>query len=179
MNVYRVFPFDEKARAGEPGHPLFAPRGGSGRVDNSETYRTLYCSSHPEGAVAEAFGRHVEWTSDILRTPGGSPFAIATFTTGGERIVNLDDANALLSYGLRPSNVVTRERKTTQSWALRIYKDGAADGVGWWSYYKPEWASIGFWNRRHLRLASVEPLSLRHPSVVDAAGELLRAIRPR
>jgi hypothetical protein len=177
VTLYRVFPFDPKARPGAPGHPAFVPLSRRGRLDNPERYRVLYCSSDAAGAVAEAFGYDPEWTASTLRHPSGSAYALARFESEAYRIVDLDDAATLLAQSLRPSDVVTRERRITQAWALRLFDAGDADGVAWWSYYKPEWSSVGLWNHASLRVAGVEPLTLRHDAVVKAASEIVRVIR--
>ncbi len=71
MIFYRVFPYDPMARNDEAGHPLFVPTSRYGRVDNPDRYRTLYCSSHAMGAVAEAFGLFSEWSADMLTHGNG------------------------------------------------------------------------------------------------------------
>ena len=175
--LYRIFPFDPSADEGEPGHASFAPRSNYGRVDNADRYRVLYCSSDPAGAVAEAFGRYPVWDADTLRRVDGRGYAIARFTTQAERVIDLDDAATLAAHDLRPSNVFTRNRDVTQAWALRLFDAGIFDGVAWWSYYKPEWSSVGIWNQSVLRLAAIERLSLRHEAVVEAAREIVRIVR--
>jgi hypothetical protein len=182
LRLYRVFPYDSGARPHEPGGALFRARGGYGRIDNPERYRTLYASSHPEGAVAEALGRFPEWTADVLWGTAG-PRALAAYDledreSGAPRYYDLDDAANLLSQGLRPSRVVTRDRQTTQAWALRIFEQGSDDGVAWWSYYVPEWRSVGLWEIERLRPAAPpEPLSLTHPSLRLAATAIARIVR--
>lgn len=181
MRVFRVSPRIAEATPEEPGGALYRPRGGYGRIDNPNRYRTLYTSSHAEGAVAEAFGRLPEWND-------------ATFVRGGVRCVlqyfdldekgssvgyyALNDAAHLVAQELRPSQVVTRDRRTTRAWALRIFEAKDGDGVAWWSYYKPEWYTIALWNLAHLQIAGEpEPLTTAHPAVRAAAKEIARIIR--
>jgi len=182
LTLYRIFPFDAAAGAGAPGGALYRPRGGYGRIDNPERYRTLYASSDPQGAVAEALGRFPEWTTAVLDV-NGVRRALATYELrdregGAPRFYDLDDAANLLARGLRPSQVVTRDRRTTQRWALQIFDEGSHDGAGWWSYYQPAWRTVGLWKIEDLRvLGTPEPLTLAHPAVRLAAREIARVVR--
>lgn len=90
-------------------------------------------------------------------------------------VLDLDDPDALKRLGLRPSDVVTRDRLVTQRWALAAYRDHRWIGVRWWSYYDPRWYSYGLWDRRYLTVTGVEPLTLEHPAVLEAATVLPRA----
>ncbi len=180
--LWRVLPYLRGARPEKPGHPLFVPnRQGAGRVDNPEHYLTLYAADSPEGAVAEAFGDLAQWTTGMLRgSPSlpGSIRALAEITTTTPLAVcDLDDAKQLVSLHLRPSQVVTRDRRTTQGWALRIHSTGSYAGVRWWSYRDPSWGSIALWHRAGLSVASVEPLTVDHPAVLGAAEVLNRPLR--
>jgi hypothetical protein len=178
--LYRVFPWVESARRGQPGHPAFVPAGGAGRIDNPEHYRVLYLSDGPGGACAEAFFFKTAWTKDVLRgSPSlpGSVQAMATFELAAEiNVCDLDDASRLLELGLRPSQVVTRDRRVTQEWALSIYRRESFGGIRWWSYYDPRWGSHGIWSTADLRLLGVERLSLEHPGLAEAATVLNRPL---
>ena len=111
----------------------------------------------------------------------GSTRAIATYVPGSDlAIFDLDDADALGQLGLRPSQVVTRERAVTQRWARAIYEQGNWGGVRWWSYYDPKWYSYAVWDiaRLTLRPTSVQALAIDHPVVVEAAETLRRPRTP-
>jgi hypothetical protein len=152
---------------------------GAGRLDNPEHYRVLYVSDHPAGAVAEAFGNHAVWTPALLAGPPalpGSVRALVTYEGPAGSILDLDDARALLARRLRPSHVVTRERATTQRWALAAFREGRWAGVRWWSYHDPRWGSMGLWDRTGLRIAAVDALSFEHPAVTEAVAVLARPI---
>lgn len=90
------------------------------------------------------------------------------------KVLDLDDADALRALGLRPSEVVSGDRAVTQRWARTIAEQQRWDGVRWWSYHDPRWYSYGLWDRRHLKVTQVEPLSLDHPAVIEAATALRR-----
>lgn len=183
MRLYRVFPWLTTAREGEPGHALYVPEpSGAGRVDNPTRYRVLYLSDSPAGAVAEAFGTLKLWTAQMFVRPDlpGSMRAVAAYEVADDvTIFDLDDAASLGSLGLRPSQVVTRERPVTQKWALTIYEQGKWAGVRWWSYYDPTWYSYAVWDLPALTLdpGAVQPLSIDASPVVEAAEVLGRPRR--
>lgn len=183
MLLYRVFPWLTAAREGEPGHPLYAsPLQGGGRADDPEHYLTLYLSSAPAGAVAEAFGNLGTWAAAMFARPDlpGSVRSLATCELADDApICDLDDPATLVRLGLRPSEVVTRDTAVTQRWALRIYRERRWIGVGWWSYYDPRWRSYALWDRVGLSVRQVERLSLEHPAIVEASTIIRRPVRPR
>lgn len=164
------------------GHPLYIwPRQGAGRVDDPDRgYKVLYVGDSPEGAVAEAFGRYSTWTPDILAPPPGAPYgarkALVRYT-GDPAILDLDDPEVLQEWSLRPSGVVSRDRDSTQQWARSIHDTGRFDGLSWWSFYEPRWASIGLWKNSGLTVAGTpEPLTIDHDAVQEAASMIRRVI---
>lgn len=178
--VYRVFPFLREAAADLPGGARYVPPQGSGRLDNPGVFSVLYVSDAASGAIAEVFGRFPEWTPAILRgTPAliGSEQALASFRLPDDApICNLDDPIQLGQLGLRPSDVVSREYSRTRAWALRIYQERRWIGVRWWSYYDPQWSSIGLWDIRHLVLDDVRVLRLDDAALVEASRTIVRRI---
>jgi hypothetical protein len=103
--------------------------------------------------------------------------AIATFDLDkATEICDLDDASRLVALGLRPSQVVTRDRQVTQSWALAIFQQQRFGGIRWWSYHDPRWGSHGVWETSKLQLQGVEPLTLDHVALIEAAAVLNRRV---
>lgn len=97
--------------------------------------------------------------------------------------MNLDDAEVLVSLGIRPSQVVVPELSTTQGIARRIHAEASADyaGISWWSSQLPSESSVLLWGAggmppKDLKLVGIEPLSIEHPAVVDAASRLYRVL---
>jgi len=183
LRLYRVCPFRADATAEQPGHPLFVPHPkGAGRIDSPASYSVLYLSSAPGGAVAEAFGSLPRWTAAMFDTPSlvrGSR-ALATYDLADPSgVLDLDDPDALKRLGLRPSDIVTRDRLVTQRWALAAYREHRWIGVRWWSYYDPRWHSYGLWDISSLRLTGTEILGLGHAAIVEAAGVLGRPLEDR
>lgn len=166
MRFYRVFPYIPTA-GDEPGGVFFRPSGGKNRADSPTpgVYRCLYVGDSAEGSIAEAFGRFDVWDSNVIEADPAAPalpgsrFALATYDIPDTvRIQNLDDAQALLSEGLRPSQVVTRDRGVTQAWAARIQSRSLHVGVAWWSYYDSTWRSTALWDIGHLSLVGTPRL---------------------
>lgn len=182
MFLYRVCPVDPTASAGQPHHPAYVPASsGQHRIDDPESYDTLYLSGEPAGAVAERFGMFPQWGDWLTDHPRGFTLRLATFELPDERpVLDLDDADALRERSLRPSRVVTRDRATTQGWARGAFEEGRWAGVAWWSYHDPDWTSCGLWctpgasTIDGLTLVAVEALAGGHPAVVEAGRSLLR-----
>lgn len=134
-------------------------------------------SDQAAGAVAEAFGEFATWSAALFKGSPvlpGSRRALAAYELENTRIIDLDDPQNLVKHGLRPSQVVTRNRRVTQRWALDLFRKKRWGGVRWWSYYEPDWASFGLWTLAGLRVVNVSPLSQRHPAVQEAMRVLRR-----
>jgi hypothetical protein len=168
-----------RAPEGQPGHPLYVPRPqGQGRVDNPEHYLVLYLSDSAAGAVGEAFGNFAIWTDELFKGPPVLPKSqrvLAIYDMESDlSILDLDDAAVLLRLGLRPSEVVSRDRQSTQAWALRIHQEGSWVGVKWWSRWEPTWATYALWDPTPLRVLDVMGLSRSHLAVEQASKILNR-----
>ena len=185
MLLYRVFPYLTTASEGQPGHPEYIhPAQGKGRLDNRNDYLCWYMSPEAAGAVGEVFGDLGEWTDGMFSAPfiPGSRRALGIYEVPAETpLLDLDDAKTLLSRGLRPSQVIERNRPATQAWALGIYNEKNDDGtrkwrgVRWWSFQRPQWRVIGLWDLTP-SCKKVEELDLWHPAVIDAAKALHRLL---
>ncbi len=181
MQLYRISPIYSGAAEGEPYHPGYVPASsGAHRIDNPEMYDTLYLSDSAAGAVAEAFGAMAVWGDYLTEHPRGFTRRLATFELTGRPVLDLDDPLALVRRKIRPSRVVTRDRPTTQQWAAVAFAEGTWAGISWWSYYSPEWASLGLWCAPSggaidgLDLVDSEEIGAGHPAVIAAEQALLR-----
>ena len=178
--VYRVFPFLDSARPDEPGGALYIPPQGAGRLDNPDTFSVLYLSDAASGAIAEALGRCPEWTPGVLCGSPALPAstrALASYALPDDAaICNLDDPLQVNKLGLRPSDVVSRDYVRTRAWALRIFQEKRWIGARWWSYYEPQWSSIGLWDIRQLVVTDIQVLHLEHAAVVEASRAIVRRI---
>jgi hypothetical protein len=186
MLAYRVFPHCPIAAEGEPGHPLYLDRhSADGRLDNPRHYRVWYLALEQNGAIGETFGNLLTWMGGMFLFPQikDSRRALATYILPDETpLFDLDDSRNLAKRGLRPTQIVSRNRAVTQSWALDIFREqnnGGArrwSGVQWWSLHYPQWRIIGYWGEADPELVKVEQLDLGHPAVKDAARTLQRQI---
>ena len=178
LRLFRVFPWILGARRGAPGHALHVPTvQGAGRLDNPPHYSVLYASDAATGAVAEAFGNHATWTDRLFEGRAelpGSRTAIAEIDVRDGAILDLDDGGELSARNLRPSRIVTRDRATTQTWALDVFRESAWAGVRWWSHYDSRWGSHGLWALAGLRVIRTTPLDREHAAVTAAASALAR-----
>jgi hypothetical protein len=180
VTVYRVFPFDEGAAPNDRGGALFVPpSSGFGRIDNPDLYDVLYVAKFPEAAVAEVFGRLGVWRAATFQHGSGLPYAIASYEVAASSdIFNLNDIDALRSIGVtRPTDIVTRDRATTQAWATAIFGLKRYAGAQWWSYYDPDWPVLGLWERRDLTVTDAPRiLTAASPVVQSAAAAIVRQI---
>lgn len=187
IRLYRVIPWLAAAEAGEPGHPLYVDvsRQGGGRADNPRHYQALYVSESAPGAVGEAFGDLAVWSEPMFAVPWlpGAVRALATFQADPPpTVLDLDDAAALLERGIKPTEVVGRDRERTREIALSAFFEHRWLGLRWWSWWRPTWRNQVLWGPPDavapwtLEVASVEPLDLHHSAVRVAADVLRRRV---
>jgi len=185
IQLFRVFSFRGGAPVDAPGGALHVPTQGRGRVDNPEHYQAYYAAREPEAAVAEVLGAREPGPIRVDSLRGsplvdGSVLALATVEIPSQqRLCDLDDPRELLARNLRPSRVITPNYQVSQVWALVIFRERSEArwaGVSWWSYYESTWTSVAVWKPSALKLVDVQPLTLDHPAVRDAARVLKRPI---
>ena len=115
--------------------------------------------------------------------------AMAVFSVPDDLAVfNFDDAANLQRVGMRPSDVVIRNKAVTQRRAASLFEERNADGshrwqgLQWWSYHHPQWANLMLWETRDspapLTLKRVEQLELTNIEVEEAARVLMRSLGP-
>lgn len=180
MLLYRVFPYSASAAEGEAGHPLYVhPDQGAGRFDNPSLYLAWYVSSEPSSAVGEVFGSLTHWSTSMFEFPliPGARRALATYRLSDDLpYVDLDDPQRLVELGVRPSQVVERNRPFTQALAARLYEMQSYKGIRWWSFHRPQWRVWCLWEIAPV-VETVDELSLEHPAVHDAAEALAKPRR--
>lgn len=184
MLLHRVFLFDPAAAPGKSGHATYLHRPqGASRWDYPSLYDAWYLAVAPEGAVGETFGNLATWSAGMLTHPSGLQRALATFACDDDLpIFDFDDAANLQHLGMRPSQVVIRNKPFTQDKARALFSETDHDGrrrwagVSWWSFHRPSWRNIMLWGTSSepapLTLQNVEVLSLASVSVVEAARAL-------
>ncbi|WP_343930934.1 RES domain-containing protein [Tsukamurella strandjordii] len=188
--MYRTFPHLPTALPGDSGHWSYLHRPqGRGRLDNPDLYDTWYFALTPEAAVGETFGDLPRWGSAMFEFPHlvGAKRVLGVFEVPDDsRLLDLDDANALVDRALRPTQVIVRNRSTSQGWARKIYGERSAsrdrvwDGVRWWSFHRAQWTVVALWappgSAAPYSCVRVEDLSTDHPAVLDAARALGRQV---
>jgi hypothetical protein len=187
---YRVAPYLATAKPGRPGHPLHIDPSwqGLGRADNPALYRALSFSESTSGAVAEAFGDLRRWSEEMFVVPflpdgRRTLVRLEVDLPDGQRL-DLDDATVLVERGLRPTEVVGRNRERTRQVAADLFLDGIRE-IRWWSWWRPEWRNrvllaplddpdpFATW----ARITGVEALTLASPAVAAASEMLRRPLR--
>jgi hypothetical protein len=177
--LYRVFPYLASAKAGEPGHPLYVhPGQGKGRWDNPAWYLAWYMAHEPTSGVGEVFANVSTWRNEMFAFPQipGAARALGVYQLADDLpYVDLDDAQTLVDRGMRPSQVIQRNRPYTQGKALEIYEEKRWNGIRWWSFQRPQWRVWCLWDIDP-RCEDVQPLDVSHVAVRDAAQTLAKLI---
>lgn len=180
MLVYRVFPHLPAASAGEPGHASYVhPDQGAGRWDNPNLYEAFYCATSAEAAIGESFAHISAWSVAMLRFPQlpGSVRALGTYRIDEEAhpLLDFDDPRALHDRGLRPTQVVVRNRPATQRIGADVYREGIWSGIRWWSMHRPQWTLLVLFDSGVIEGVSVEGLA-GHPALLDAGARLAKVV---
>ncbi len=180
MILWRLLPWQRGASHTSPGGALWFPRElqGAGRHDNPDRYGCLYVGESAVSVVAEGlapFRGTGALTSGMLIRAGVS-LALAQLEFHGDaRLINLDEPSVLVGAGLRPSQVVTRMRSVTQSYALRLFEaNPGLLGLRWWSTIEASLFNLTLFDRAlpELEVIDVTPLSIADGMVRDAADLL-------
>ncbi|WP_022868183.1 RES family NAD+ phosphorylase [Schaalia vaccimaxillae] len=182
MRVFRVHPWDQKARPDEPFGALYIPRGqGVGRWDNPDLYRLRYFSTTPQGAIAETFGALASWSNTMFHFPGppSLPRALSSYELSDDiRIADLADITTLTTLGInRFTDITQRNKRQTQRLAATIDESGRWDAISWWSYYHPTITLVATWTDEHIELVDTTALTIDNPAVIEAANLIVRPFR--
>jgi len=171
--VYRVLPHRADAAPGEPGHARFVhPDQGSGRWDNPDLYALLYVAASATGAIGEAFAGLSIWSEAMLGYPTilGSRRRLVAYELDDQRhqLLDFDDAKTLAERGLRPTDIVKRNRARTQAIARDVFAEGSWAGLSWWSMHYPDWRLHALWELGDLEVREISELRA-HPALGQAA----------
>jgi len=183
--LYRCFAWNERAKDLEPDGSLWFPRvfQGEGRHDNPDLYGCLYLSQRPLASIVEQLARfRGQRLLPSLLQRRGLPLGLAALELDERaELVDLDDPVVLRRERLRPSQVATRHRETTQPQARALYeRHRNAAGMRWWSAHESSWANATVFDRAadSLRVRSVRALVLDDPDVIEAADFFGLCTRP-
>jgi hypothetical protein len=179
LALFRVFPWDASAAAGEPFSAEFIPpQQGSGRFDLVDE-PVLYLGENAEHPVAEVLQgfRGRAFHPGMLRR-FGHPLALVEVGLPDPEalgLTDLDDPAQLIRFGLRPSDVASDDRHRTTAIASAVYDSGAT-GIRWWSKLSGDWHTVVLFLRRvpvsRLSLGTPEPLTSAHGAVQHACRHL-------
>jgi hypothetical protein len=178
--VWRLLPWQRGAPHTSPGGALWFPREpqGAGRHDNPDRYGCLYVGESAVSAVAEGLApfRGARALTGGMLMRAGVPLALAQLELHHDaHLMDLDDPSVLVEAGLRPSDVATRTRAVTQSYALRLF-DGYLGlmGLRWWSTIEASLFNLTLFDRAQpeLEIVEVTPLTIGSLAVREAAEML-------
>jgi RES domain len=180
LRLLRTLPYSPRSGDQEPGGARWFPREfqGEGRHDNPSLYGCLYVSEVPVSAVAEALAmfRGSGAVRESMLTRFGLRLALIELRLpDSATLLDLDDPLVLSAERLRPSQVASHRRTLTREHAAELFHahPGIA-GLRWWSSLESTWINATLFDRaaRYLRVQSIEPLTLDHPAVREAADFL-------
>lgn len=155
---------------------------GGGRHDNPDLFGCLYVAAEAVGAIAETlapFRGSGPLRPSMLRKAGRPLYLGRILLAEDAPIIDLDDPAVLMREALRPSQVATRLRSTTQIQAAHLHRaHSAAIALRWWSTIESTLANLTIFDRgaRMLTLEDRRQLAL-DDSEVAAAAELLGLIQ--
>ena len=181
--LWRAFPFNPEARAGEPySVRSVAPahRQTGGRFDLG-TVPVLYLGESPAHAVAEVLRRFSgRALSPALFGTSRFPLALVSVRVSlavTSRLIDLTDPRVLADLGVRPDTLALPEagRAQTQAVSRQIYRLGAP-GFRWWSAIHGGWHSTILYVDRvpldSLDFGEPEVIDVHHRAVAEAAPYL-------
>ena len=186
VQLWRVFPWDPKARLGEPFSPSYQPATqGTGRFDlPGQSSGVIYTAEAPEHAIGERiqfFRGQVLDDSDLVVM--GKALAISSAMLPQEvrdKLADLCDPHLLVRLRTGPDDIAARARRTTQRVAQAVFASGRS-GLRWWSAFFGEWHTVVLFRERltaPLDWSSPEPLSLGDDRLREAA-QLLGIVTAR
>jgi len=86
-------------------------------------------------------------------------------------LIDWDDPEVLRENNLRPSQVATRIRETTQAEAQKLFnKHTEAAGIRWWSTLEASWINVSIFDR------AIESLTLGDEVVLDTGNAFVREL---
>jgi len=173
---WRCFPWDLAARPGEEGSAEWlAPAQGTGRFDLFGEPPVLCLGESAAHAVAEVLqGFRGNRFHPAMLQRRGRPLAVAAFRTASlsmGALADLTDPSTLTRLGIRPDQVASHDRRTTQELSRRIH-DADHAGLRWWSSLTGEWhTTVLFADRCGPVTWMVDAPSLlvpEHPALTEA-----------
>ena len=179
--VWRVFPWEPRARAGAPFSPSWLPpQSGHGRFDLPRRLgaSSWYFAETPEHAVAERIQdlRNRRLFEETLFEHGHRLALVAVELKVDVAPVDLCDPVVLAQRGIAPDRLAYRDRDVTRRIAAALHEDQSVPGLRWWSAFFGEWHTIALYSDRleagEIVFGEPEALQLRSPAVLAATAAL-------
>lgn len=173
---WRCFPWDPVAPPGGEGSAEWlAPGQRTGRFDLFGKPPVLYLGESEAHAIAEVLqGFRGNSFQPAMLQRRGRPLAVAAFRTvslSTGTLADLTDPSTLVRLGIRPDQVASHDRSTTQQLARRVHNAGHS-GLRWWSSLTGEWhTTVLFADRCEPGSWMVDapgPLLPEHPALAEA-----------
>ncbi len=177
MDFYRVFVWDGISEESGLMKNLHPPRErqGAGRHDIPDKEGVTYCSKSPVSAIAEMLQgfRGSTITNKVFSRPDGKVRALIRLEIGKDvKLMDLNDPKTLSKFKLKPSQVASMQRTTTQN-ISRLLFDKGVNGFTWWSILEASWVNATLFQSRIVKYVNVVgevlPLETKLPEVVEAA----------
>ncbi len=132
----------------------------------------MYVSETPVSAIAEHLApfRGTGRLLSPMLMKFGLPLALVELRLPDEAgLIDLDDPDVLKDNNLRPSQVATRVRETTQVEAQKLFSEHPeAAGIRWWSTLEASWINVSIFDR------AIEALTLGDEVVLNTSNALVR-----
>ena len=177
---WRVFPWNPEVNEGRPFSPSYVPPPtGRGRFDLPVACSpVLYVAESPEHAIAEALQ---PWRNRPLREShlrmAGHPLALVGVQLKGDdaaELVDLCDPVTLRRRNLKPDQIASSHRRTTQPIAASVWDSGDV-GLRWWSSFWGDWYGVVLFTARlarRIRFGRPEVLGAGTPALHEAAAAM-------
>lgn len=176
LTLWRCFPWDAPAPAGEPFSPAYVTTGQTvGRFDLHDAPPVRYLAESAVHAVGEALAefRGTDFRTSYLIKLRRPLAVVPVVLTAAllRRIPDCTDPVVLQALQLRPDQLAHHDRRTTQAIAQRLYSEQYA-GLRWWSSLTGAWHTTVLFTDRaargQVKFGTPEPLTRDHPAVVAA-----------
>jgi hypothetical protein len=178
--LWRAFPWDAAAAAGDQFSPLYIQPGQtSARFDLHDRPPVLYLGESPDHALGEllqGFRGRAIGTAHLKSR--GFPLAlveVGVLKSVAQDLVDCNDPAALERHHLRPDEMASHDRSVTQAIARWLH-DSGVPGFRWWSALTGAWHSTVLFIDRvpatKLEVGEPELVTLAHPALARCAAML-------
>ena len=174
--LWRCFPWDPAAPAGEPFSPGYLfPGQTEGRFDLHDDPPVRYLAESTTHALGEALAefRGSEFRPSYLIKLRHTLALVEVLAAPAllDRVADCTDPEVLKTLHLRPDEFAHHDRKVTQAVARRLHSAHYA-GLRWWSSITGAWHTTVIFTDREERgmitFGTPEPLTPDHPAVGQA-----------